>query len=165
MVGKIITFILAAAFSFRIDMPPPPKGVTSLYNPSTVATEPHFASLEQCHMHTSIPSSSYIQHRRPKLLLHNPSGPHLGLPAATQTSGCPRMSELLPQSHSESRPSWSRHGPPTGADFVPTKGHLEPTKGHLSKSGTDQGACCPPMSESVHDSHSESPLSSDTKKH
>ena len=50
----------------------------------------------------------------PRCLLHDPSGPHLGLPAAAQTSGCPRMSELLPHSHSESRSSWSRHGPPLG---------------------------------------------------
>ena len=44
-----------------------------------------------------------------------------------------------------------------GADFVPTKGHMEPTKRNLSKSGTDQSAHCPPMSELVHVSHSESP--------
>ena len=51
-----------------------------------------------------------------------------------------------------------------GVDFVPTKGHLGPSKHHLRKAGTDQRAQCPPMSESVHDSHLEAPLSSDTKK-
>ena len=48
----------------------------------------------------------------PKCLLHDLSEPHLGQPAATQTSGCPRMSKLLPDSHTESESSWSGHGPP-----------------------------------------------------
>ena len=142
-----------------------PKAVTSLYSPSTVPAESHFASLERFHMPMSTPSSSYMQHRRPKMPpprpIWSPFGPtssHLdpGLSADVRIAAAFSVRIYFVMER-----TWAA----IGADFVPTKGRLGPEERHLRKAGTDQRAHCPPMSELVHVSHSESPLSSDTKKH
>ena len=171
--GKIRSIILDAGFSFRVDRPPSPTGVISLFKSQLWLRSRILPpwSIAIC-LNQSRRAHIYSTDG-PKCLFHDLSEPHLGQPAATQPSGCPRMSKLMPESHSESESSWSGHGPPLGPTSCRSSAtwsrpsailaNLGPPRGHIGrrcpKSCTFliQNHHCLRTRKTVEDSHSKSP--------
>ena len=171
--AKVRSIILAAAFSFRIES----TSIRGLSHRSTIR--------QLCQPSRIVPpwSDSICLYRPrrahtcsidgPRCLLHDPSDPHLGLPAATQGSGRPRLSELVHVSQSESTPSWSGHGPPLGPTSCRPRAtlsrpsailaNLGPPRGHIGRRCPKscmiliQNHHCLPTRKNIEDSHSKSP--------